>query len=207
VTSRRSSPDPRQAWKQAVLRERRTRHPRFLTAVRADARVAATVAQGGQPPPRWGRWQAIARVAGLAWRDDAFLALVLYRARTAGQARGLSALPRLAHRLSMAIGQVCIGDPVVVAPGLGLPHGNVVIDGLVEIGPGTVIAPTVTIGLQAGEPRGPTLGAGVTVADGAKVIGPVTIGDGARLEANAVVVHDVEPGTTVAGIPAQVTSA
>jgi serine O-acetyltransferase len=203
MSSRRPPADPRQAWKQAVLRERRTRHPRFSVAVRADARVAATLARGGAPLPRWSRWTTVREVGRLAWRDDAFLALVLYRARARGQARGVPVLPRLAHRLSMALGQICIGDPVVVAPGLGLPHGNVVIDGLVEIGAGTVIAPTVTIGLRAGEPRGPTLGAGVTVGDGAKVIGPVTIGDGARLEANAVVVDDVAPGRAVAGIPAR----
>ena len=60
-------------------------------------------------------------------------------------------LPRLAHRLAMAIAQVSIGDPVVVHPGVYIVHGQVVVDGLVEIHEGAVIAPFVTIGLRAGD--------------------------------------------------------
>ena len=46
----------------------------------------------------------------------------------------------------MALASVCIGDPVVVAPGVRIPHGGVVIDGVVDIGEGTSIMPGVTIG-------------------------------------------------------------
>ncbi|CAB4883323.1 unannotated protein [freshwater metagenome] len=97
-----------------------------------------------------------------------------------------------------------IGDPVVVRPGLYLLHGQVVIDGLVVVGEGAVIAPFTTIGLIAGEVRGPTIGSDVHIGTGARVLGPVTIGDGARVGANAVVLQDVDPGTTVAGVPARV---
>ena len=69
-------------------------------------------------------------------------------------------LPRLAHRLAMALAQVSIGDPVVVEPGVYVVHGQIVIDGIVEIGGGTVVSPFVTIGLRAGELRGPTVGQG-----------------------------------------------
>ena len=48
--------------------------------------------------------------------------------------------------------QVSIGDPVV-APGVYIVHGQVVLDGLVGIGPGVVISPFVTIGLRAGDVR------------------------------------------------------
>ena len=119
----------------------------------------------------------------LAWVSDAFLAQVLYRAKARGQALGIPVVPRLAHRLAMALAQVSIGDPVVVQPGVYLPHGQVVADRLVEIHSGVDIAPFVTIGLRAGDVRGPTIERDVSIGTGAKVIGPVTIGTGARVGA------------------------
>ena len=111
-------------------------------------------------------------------------------------------LPRLAHRLAMIFAQVSIGDPVVIAPGVYVIHGQVVIDG-VEIAEGAVIAPFVTIGLRAGDVRGATIERGVNIGTGAKVIGPVRIGAGATVGANAVVVDDVPAGATVVGAPAR----
>ena len=65
-----------------------------------------------------------------------------------------------------------------------------------------MIAPFVTIGLRAGDLAGPTIERDVSIGTGAKIIGPVRIGDGARIGANAVVVDDVPAGATVAGVPA-----
>ena len=137
------------------------------------------------------------------WVSDAFLAQALYRAKARLQALGVPVLPRLAHRLAMITGQVCIGDPVVVQPGVYIAHGQVVIDGFVHIGRGVVLFPWVTIGLRAGNFRGPSIGQDVHVGTGAKVIGPIQIGAGARIGANAVVVNDVPEGATVVGIPAR----
>jgi serine O-acetyltransferase len=103
----------------------------------------------------------------------------------------------------MAIAQISIGDPVIVEPGIYVVHGQVVLDGLVRIGAGTVLGPFVTIGLRAGDFNGPTLERGVQVGTGAKIIGPVRVGAGAKIGANAVVVNDVEPGATVVGVPAR----
>jgi serine O-acetyltransferase len=103
----------------------------------------------------------------------------------------------------MMIGQVCIGDPVVMQPGVYIAHGQVVIDGIVDIHPGVVIFPWVTVGLRAGNFQGPTILGGVHIGTGAKVIGPVTVGKGARIGANSVVVGDVAPHTTVVGAPAR----
>jgi serine O-acetyltransferase len=86
-------------------------------------------------------------------------------------------------------------------------HGQIVIDGNVDVGPGAVIGPWVTIGLRAGDVHGATIGESVHIGTGAKVVGPVTIGEGATIGANAVVVDDVAPGTTVVGAPARPTSA
>jgi serine O-acetyltransferase len=182
------------------MRKRRAKHAGFRKAVLADARV--TAAHGGERMPA--RTSAWARVLRLAWDSDAFLALMLYRAKARLQSLGVPLLPRLAHRLAMAIAQVSIGDPVVVQPGVYLLHGQVVIDGLVEISGNTVIGPFVTIGLVAGEFVGPTIGPGVKIGTGAKILGPVQVGPGAVIGANSVVISDVPAGVTAAGVPARI---
>ena len=61
----------------------------------------------------------------------------------------------------------------------------------------------MTIGLRAGDVRGPTIEADVSIGTGAKLIGPVRVGAGATIGANAVVVDDVPAGATVVGVPAR----
>ena len=187
--------------KSSLIANRRAQHPRFIAAVIADARV--TCAYRAERSQFRGRADAALQALRLMWVSDAFLAQVFYRAKARLQSLGVPVLPRLAHRLAMATAQVCIGDPVIVRPGLYLAHGQVVIDGLVEIHRGVVIFPWVTVGLRAGNFQGPTIGGNVHIGTGAKVIGPVTVGKGARIGANAVVTHDVAPGTTVIGAPAR----
>ena len=185
----------------AFWRERRARHPRLREALLADAAVPAR--HRGERDVFRTRLDAAAQVVRLAWTSDAFLAQALYRAKASLQALGVPLAPRVAHRLAMALGQVSIGDPVVVHPGVYVVHGQVVVDGLTEIGPGAVLAPFVTIGLRAGDLRGPTLERDVHVGTGARVIGPVRVGAAATIGANAVVVDDVAPGATVVGAPAR----
>ena len=180
---------------------RRARHPPLREALAADARITALYR--GERHDFRSRLDLALQIARLAWVSDAFLAQALYRVKAALQARGVPVLPRLAHRLAMALAQVSIGDPVLVAPGVYLLHGQVVIDGIVEIAEGVTIAPWVTIGLRAGNVRGATIERNVSIGTGAKVIGPVRIGEGAVIGANAVVVDDVPSGATVVGAPAR----
>jgi serine O-acetyltransferase len=179
----------------------RSRHPRLREALVADARIAAQ--HRGERHEFHSRLDAAAQIGRLAWVSDAFLAQALYRAKARLQALGVPVLPRVAHRLAMAMAQVSIGDPVVVHGGVYILHGQVVVDGLVEIHPGAVIGPFVTIGLRSGDVRGATIERDVRIGAGAKVIGPVTVGAGAQVGANAVVVDDVPAGATVAGVPAR----
>lgn len=140
----------------------------------------------------------------LAWQSDAFLGQCLYRAKARLQGLGVPVLPRICHRLAMSFAQIAIGDPVLVRAGVYLVHGQVVIDGITEIGQGVVIAPFVTVGLTTGDFRGPTIGAKARIGTGAKVLGPIEVGEGARVGANAVVLTDVPADATAVGVPARI---
>jgi serine O-acetyltransferase len=184
------------------LRALRARHPRLREALMADARI--TAAYRGDRHEFRSPLDAALQMARLAIVSDAFLAQALYRLKARLQGLGVPVLPRVAHRLAMVVGQVSIGDPVVVQPGIYILHGQIVIDGTVEIATGVTIAPFVTIGLRAGDYQGATIERNVSIGTGAKVIGPVRIGEGATIGANAVVVEDVPAGATVVGVPARV---
>ncbi len=184
-----------------LMRQLRARHPGLREALLADASV--TAAYRGERHEFRSRADALLQTVRLMWVADAFLAQALYRVKASLQRRGVPVLPRLAHRAAMALAQVSIGDPVVMAPGVYIVHGQVVIDGVVDIASGVVIAPWVTVGLRAGIVRGPNIEAGVSIGTGAKVIGPITVGADAQVGANAVVVRDVGAGATVVGAPAR----
>ena len=184
------------------MRELHQRHPSFRTSVIADL-LANQEADGLRGPPE-SRLEAVLEILRLAMDHDAFGALVLYRLKTACQRRGVPVVPRLAHRAAIAWAQLSIGDPVVVSPGIRIPHGQIVIDGFVEVHTGAKIRPFVTIGLKEGVYQGPTIERNVAIGTGAKIIGPITIGQGAVIGANAVVVHDVPARAVVAGVPARV---
>lgn len=190
--------------RRSVVRQRHQGSPPFRQALAAD--VQATLNYRGESRGPLSRAELLAEVARLSWTSDAFLAQVLYRGRVALLRRGVPVLPRVCHAAAMATSQVCIGDPVVVQPGLYLPHGQVVVDGVTELGPDVILFPWTTIGLRGGNFQGPRIGAGTHVGTGSKIIGPVRVGRSARIGANAVVVGDVADGDTVVGVPARSTA-
>ena len=183
------------------MRDIESRHPGLRKALLADTEMTAL--HRGERHQFRSRTDAALQALRLMWVSDAFLAQFLYRVKARLQAARVPLLPRIAHRLAMAIAQVSIGDPVVVHPGVYIVHGQVVMDGIVEVHSGSVIAPWVTLGLKGGDVVGPTLEPGVSIGTGAKVIGRVRVGAGAQVGANAVVLEDVPPGTTVVGVPAR----
>jgi serine O-acetyltransferase len=96
-----------------------------------------------------------------------------------------------------------IGRGAEFGPGFVLVHSlGVVINGGVKGGANILIEHGVTIGAE--KRKIPVIGDDVFIGAGAKVLGGVTVGDGARIGANAVVVADVPTHSTVVGIPARV---
>ncbi len=134
--------------------------------------------------------------------------VLLYRLQAWARARHIPLLPNLCRRLTMLLASVSVGDSVTIGGGLLLNHGQVTIDGQVTIGKFCNLAPYVTIGLDTGGPCpllvGPTIGNYVFVGTGAKILGPITIGDNSRIGANAVVMRDVPANSTAVGVPARV---
>jgi serine O-acetyltransferase len=94
-----------------------------------------------------------------------------------------------------------IGRRVFIDHGMG-----VVIGETAEIGDDTTLYHGVTLGGTSWNKgkRHPTLGRNVVIGAGAKILGPILVGDGAKVGSNAVVVRDVPPGATAVGIPARI---
>lgn len=193
---------PRSEQNDGFWADVRAGHPSFATAVSEDAAMAAR--RRGDRHDFDGPLDAALQVLRLCVVTDAFFGQVCYRAKAALQAHGVPLLPRLLHRLAINQAQICIGDPVVVEAGVYFPHGQVVIDGITTLGRRVVVAPFTTIGLRSGDFVGPTILEGAQIGTGAKILGPLTIGENAEVGANSVVTKDVAAGDVVAGVPARV---
>jgi serine O-acetyltransferase len=98
---------------------------------------------------------------------------------------------------------LAIGTPSI-GPGLVLVHADGTYLSAERIGANCVILQQVSLGLMNPGEKGPTLGDDVFVGAGAKVLGPISIGDGAKIGANAVVIKDVPAGAAAVGVPARI---
>jgi serine O-acetyltransferase len=119
-------------------------------------------------------------------------------------------LARLAAHLSRFFTGIEIHPAVKIGRGLFIDHGmGVVIGETAEIGDDCTLYHGVTLGgtTWRKEKRHPKLGNNVVVGAGAKILGPVSVGDNARIGSNSVVTKDVPPNTTVAGVPGRIISA
>lgn len=131
-------------------------------------------------------------------------ALLAHRAAHALLGAGVPLLPRAIAYVSRAITGVEIHPAARIGRDFFIDHGSgVVIGETAVIGDRVTLYQGVTLGgtgFQRGK-RHPTLGDNVTVGSGAKLLGPIAVGDGAKVGANTVVVEDVPPAATVVGNP------
>jgi serine O-acetyltransferase len=117
-------------------------------------------------------------------------------------------LARMVNHLARFLTAIDINPGAKIGRNFFIDHGFVVIGESAEIGDNVTMYQGSTLGGTnptsgiAGK-RHPTLGNGVIISSGAQVLGPITVGDGAKVGANAVVTKDVAPGATVVGIPAR----
>ena len=133
-----------------------------------------------------------------------FHAVVFHRIAHFFYCRRLFFLARLISQLSRFLTGIEIHPGARIGKGLFIDHGmGIVIGETAEIGDDCTIYHNVTLGGTGHDTgkRHPTLGNNVLVATGAKVLGPITIGDNARIGANAVVLKNVEENATVVGVP------
>jgi serine O-acetyltransferase len=92
----------------------------------------------------------------------------------------------------------------VIGPGLFISHGQGTILSAERIGANLQVHQGVTVGWDYRGDRRPIIGDDVFIGAGAKILGALTVGDGARIGANAVVVCDVPPRATAVGVPARI---
>jgi serine O-acetyltransferase len=138
-------------------------------------------------------------------------ALMWHRLAHACWTRGLHWLGRFLSHLGRLTTGIEIHPGATIGRRVFIDHGmGVVIGETAEVGDDCTIYQGVTLGgtsLSKGAKRHPTLGRGVIVSAGAKVLGGFTVGDGARVGSNAVVLKPVPPGATAVGIPARIVEA
>ncbi len=131
-------------------------------------------------------------------------ALLAYRFAHALHAAGVPLLPRMLAMITRAVTGIEIHPAAQIGRGLFIDHGTgVVIGETADIGDNVTLYQGVTLGgtgFATGK-RHPTVQDNVTIGSGAKLLGPITVGHGAKIGANSVVITDVPPNSTVVGNP------
>jgi serine O-acetyltransferase len=131
-------------------------------------------------------------------------ALLAHRVAHAIDKVGMHFLARALARVARSLTGIEIHPAARIGRALFIDHGTgVVIGETAEIGNDVTLYQGVTLGgtgFATGK-RHPTVEDNVTIGSGAKLLGPITIGHGAKIGANTVVIHDVPPNSTVVGNP------
>jgi serine O-acetyltransferase len=153
-------------------------------------------------PAARGAWEVLTCYPGLhALTGHRWIMNPLWRHGWRWLARWLSHWSRWLTGIEIHPGAT-IGRRVFIDHGMGIVIGETA-----EIGDDCTLYHGVTLGgtsWRKKEKRHPTLGRNVVVGAGAKILGPILIGDEAKVGSNAVVVRDVPPGATAVGIPARI---
>lgn len=130
----------------------------------------------------------------------------LYRLSNYLHERRVPWLPKVIYMFNRIVFGIVLPPSSRLGHGVALSyHGlGVVIHSRAVIGNNVVIFPGVLIGGRSEEYEVPIIEDDVQIGAGAKILGPVRVGCGALIGANAVVIRDVPPGAVVGGVPARV---
>ena len=169
-----------------------------LARVAREVRADLTAAQDRDPAARSvGRAEILLTWGGVQ-------ALLSHRVAHALYEVGVPMAPRMVANASRMVTGVEIHPAARIGDALFIDHGaGVVIGETAEIGANVTLYQGVTLG-GTGFARGkrhPTVGDDVVVGSGAKLLGPIQVGERAKIGANSVVIHDVPAGATVVGNP------
>ena len=152
-------------------------------------------------PAARSRWEVLTCYPGLH-------ALLLHRLAHAFWRRGWRVMGRFTSHVARFLTGIEIHPGATIGRRVFIDHGmGVVIGETAEVGDECTIYQGVSLGgtsLSKGAKRHPTLGRGVIVSAGAQVLGGFTVGDGARVGSNAVLLQAVPAGATAVGIPARI---
>jgi serine O-acetyltransferase len=163
---------------------------RFIQTIRSDIRAVFD-----NDPAARSVWEVVLTYAGLhaIWAHR--IAHALFRRRLFGLARIVSQISRFFTGIE-------IHPAARIGKRLFIDHGmGVVIGETCELGDDVILYQGVTLGGTGKEKgkRHPTIGNNVVIGSGAKVLGSFTVGDNSRIGANAVVLQEVPPNSTVVG--------
>jgi len=135
-------------------------------------------------------------------------ALIFYRFTNFLHKLKIPIIPRTISQLARFLTGIEIHPAAHIGRGLFIDHGmGVVIGETSIIGENVTLYQGVTLG-GTGKERGkrhPTIGNNVVIGTGAKVLGDISIGDNSYVGANAVVIKDVPPNSTIVGVPGRIT--
>jgi serine O-acetyltransferase len=171
-----------------------SQHPGFFARAREDVTAARL-----RDPAARSRVEIVLLYSGLH-------AIWAHRVNHALWRRGLRFPARLGSQLARFLTGVEIHPGAVIGRRFFIDHGmGVVIGETAEIGDDVMLYHGVTLGgrQREGGKRHPTLGDGVAVGAGAKLLGPITIGAGTVIGANAVVTKDAPADSVLVGVPAK----
>ncbi|MGH2783148.1 MAG: serine O-acetyltransferase, partial [Thermoleophilaceae bacterium] len=169
-----------------------------LTRVARELREDLTAAQERDPAARSvGRAEILLTYGGVQ-------AILAHRVSHALHEAGVPLAPRMLANAMKVVTGVEIHPAAQIGRGLFIDHGaGVVIGETAEVGDDVTMYQGVTLG-GTGFARGkrhPTVGDEVMIGSGAKLLGPIDVGERSKIGANSVVIHDVPANSTVVGNP------